>query len=36
MTFTQQNPTSSKVKTEQSQRDLEAEKQYQKEYLQAL
>ncbi|CAD8111433.1 unnamed protein product [Paramecium primaurelia] len=36
MQFSQQNQGVSKVKTEQSQKDLEAEKQYQKEYLQAL
>ncbi|CAD8213621.1 unnamed protein product [Paramecium octaurelia] len=36
MQFSQQNQGTNKVKTEQSQKDLEAEKQYQKEYLQAL
>ncbi|CAK68302.1 unnamed protein product (macronuclear) [Paramecium tetraurelia] len=36
MQFSQQNQGVNKVKTEQSQKDLEAEKQYQKEYLNAL
>ncbi|CAK68611.1 unnamed protein product (macronuclear) [Paramecium tetraurelia] len=34
--YSQQSQGANKVKTEQSQKDLEAEKQYQKEYLNAL